>query len=1225
MNQWKNAWRSLALLGLAWGNASAEIVWSPTDHNATNILGSVYGPEWTRIGSTSDGTSILPGNVYNEVTALQRIPLRVRLGSASGYAGMYMNWKSDNSTPSNMSSGTCITYRATRGFKAEFIGSSGGTASTVNIPASTDFVSKVLTPSVTSNIKGIQFVYSGAAKDSSTAVEIVQLGLGDVCDASNNPAKGDSIVNYATTSAPFWDGASSVPAEAKSSLGGAWSSPYANAATVTAKTLAADGLMGFKATLAPTSKNPYPSAGIDLAWLASEAKANISGATGLCVTYRATAPLRAQLKQDALQYAPNYYGLDLPAQTSFKARDLPFSSFAQEKGWGYNEVLDLKRQLALRFEYKGGTASTNDVQILQVGFAGQCKDTSFAPEVLSPYKSQTTVSIAEDSVMVIPLSAIFRDRDSQSLSYSLFTAELTGEADVSIAGDTLRIEPSTNTGAGLVEITATDENGQNVQWGFDLAITDVAHAPTAAPDTFSLAEDDTLVVSGILNGVLKNDSDKDEDNFSITANSNAAKGSLTFDKDYGTFSYAPAKNFCGEDSFTYTLSDASLSSVGKVVLKVACENDPPTLSLDTTLALSLEEDFADTNLTLKASHIVIQDVDGETLKLQVSTDGHTGASLRIIGSTYLLTLSSMKDFSGTSKVTLFVKDAASDSAGVSFNVVIAAVVDAPEALPDLASTQEDKAVTIAILANDLNLDKSPLLALPELVMPPTHGMATIKPDSTLLYTPDANWSGKDTLYYKTANLGGQSALARVIVTVSPVADALAKAASPLADTSASEDFATLRLPLSLFFIDVDGNATYTASASNGKLKASVSGDTLVLASVADSNGAAIVTLTATNSLGKLSASLNVAIASVVDAPVAKADTASTLEDKAIAINVLANDLYLSEAPATLEIVMPPNHGTASLDKDNHVAYVPTKEYSGMDTLYYKVTNSAGQSSMVPVYITVAKVNDPPVLVDGARLADTSFAEDFSPVVKIPLPKLFIDVDSDTLTLEVAVGKAIVQATLNKTQDTLTFKSVLDSNGSTQVTLGPKGFAKDSTLPRLSFALAITPVNDPPSAATLAPISQPAGPWVLNVPLTATFSDADKDSLSYTVTGAGTMAISWKGDTLVIAADSATPAKTYTLYITARDSAQLSATTRLVLTIGGTESVLVQNGKNLSNWTFQVERSKGYAQLRTLQGSLIASIALPVQASQVEAMVQSHGQASVLSLGHERWLLSPANP
>src|SRR4029450_4493428 len=90
-----------------------------------------------------------------------------------------------------------------------------------------------------------------------------------------------------------------------------------------------------------------------------------------------------------------------------------------------------------------------------------------------------------------------------------------------------------------------------------ITVTAVNDAPVAAGDAFSTAEDTVLTVPAP--GVLGNDADPDGDPLTAVLVSGPGHGSLTLNAN-GSFSYTPAADFAGSDSFSYRASDGTLTS-----------------------------------------------------------------------------------------------------------------------------------------------------------------------------------------------------------------------------------------------------------------------------------------------------------------------------------------------------------------------------------------------------------------------------------------------------------------------------------------------------------------------------------------------------------------------------------------------------------------------------------------------------------------------------------------
>ena len=87
----------------------------------------------------------------------------------------------------------------------------------------------------------------------------------------------------------------------------------------------------------------------------------------------------------------------------------------------------------------------------------------------------------------------------------------------------------------------------------------------------------------------------------------------------------------------------------------------------------------------------------------------------------------------------------------------------PTAADDDASTNENVAVTIAVLSNDSDPDDDSLTV--DSVTPPTNGSVVINVDQTVTYTPNSNFNGGDSFTYTVADGKGGTDTATVIVSV----------------------------------------------------------------------------------------------------------------------------------------------------------------------------------------------------------------------------------------------------------------------------------------------------------------------------------------------------------------------------------------------------------------------------------------------------------------------------
>src|SRR5262249_16460484 len=109
-----------------------------------------------------------------------------------------------------------------------------------------------------------------------------------------------------------------------------------------------------------------------------------------------------------------------------------------------------------------------------------------------------------------------------------------------------------------------------------LTITAVNDASVAANDSYSTNEDTPLTVAAP--GVLGNDSDIDNPTLTASLVSSPSHGSGTLNND-GSFTYTPAADYNGADSFSYKANDGFLdSNVATVGLTINSVNDSPSFT-----------------------------------------------------------------------------------------------------------------------------------------------------------------------------------------------------------------------------------------------------------------------------------------------------------------------------------------------------------------------------------------------------------------------------------------------------------------------------------------------------------------------------------------------------------------------------------------------------------------------------------------------------------------------
>ena len=165
--------------------------------------------------------------------------------------------------------------------------------------------------------------------------------------------------------------------------------------------------------------------------------------------------------------------------------------------------------------------------------------------------------------------------------------------------------------------------------------------------------------------------------------------------------------------------------------------------------------------------------------------------------------------------------------------------------------------------------------------------------------------------------------------------------------------------------DPDGGplSIQSVSAPGKGGSATASGSTITYRPAPDMNGSDFFTYTVMDDRGNTAVGrVNVSVRGIDDLPRTAEDSATGVEDKPFGIDVLANDSGLGDGIGTLTIVAQPRNGTASV-VGGRILYTPNPNFSGEDSLRYRLIDTDGDNAEGNVKITVTAVNDIPVAVD----------------------------------------------------------------------------------------------------------------------------------------------------------------------------------------------------------------------------------------------------------------------
>ncbi|PKO13235.1 MAG: hypothetical protein CVU39_20265 [Chloroflexi bacterium HGW-Chloroflexi-10] len=162
-------------------------------------------------------------------------------------------------------------------------------------------------------------------------------------------------------------------------------------------------------------------------------------------------------------------------------------------------------------------------------------------------------TVNEQATLTFTATATDGDLPANILTFNLMSAP-TG-AVITMAG-AFTWTPTEAQGPGSYQFTVRIcDNGTPILCDEELitvTVNEVNLNPLASDDTYETVEDTQLVVAAP--GVLVNDTDPENDALTVSRLNGPSHGTLTLNSN-GSFTYSPAQNFTGIDSFTYTVSD----------------------------------------------------------------------------------------------------------------------------------------------------------------------------------------------------------------------------------------------------------------------------------------------------------------------------------------------------------------------------------------------------------------------------------------------------------------------------------------------------------------------------------------------------------------------------------------------------------------------------------------------------------------------------------------------
>ncbi|WP_024703728.1 tandem-95 repeat protein, partial [Vibrio parahaemolyticus] len=731
----------------------------------------------------------------------------------------------------------------------------------------------------------------------------------------------------------------------------------------------------------------------------------------------------------------------LPNDTDIDGDTLRIDSASVPSDQGTVEIVDGKLVFTPAENFNGNAEITYTVT------DGQLTDEAKVTVTVNPVNDAPTIkvdaveSITEDAVNTDTVVATLTVRDTDTpedqLAVSLennsngYFVLVGNEVKLTQAG----VDAVNNDELNLKDLTisASVSDGVNptASDSDSLIVNRVNDAPTVenAIADQELSEDFATYTID-LNGAFK-DSDSAL-NFSVSGNSN-----VLVSIENGIATISPTADWNGSETLTFTATDPSGESISQTVNFTVA----PVADIVADKATVVE----DTPTIIKVLGNDTFEGDGKVVSLDTNNGPANGTvSINPDGS---VTYTPNDNYHGADSFTYIVTSGGvSESTTVEVNVT--PVNDAPVAKDDIATTQEDTAVTIDVLPNDTDVDGDKL-SIESVSVPKEQGTVEVV-DGKLVFTPAENFNGDAEITY-TVTDGALTDQATVKVTVNAVNDTPV-VESNIADQTLAEDFTPYTIDLNTAFSDVDnvdGELTFSVSG-NSNIQVAIVNGIATITPTADWNGSETLTFTATDPSGEsVSQTVNFTVTPVADI---EADKTTVVEDTPTIIKVLGNDTFEGkDKVVSLDAENGPKNGTIIVNNDGTVTYTPDDNYVGKDTFTYVVT-SGGVSESTTVEVNVTPVNDAPVAKDD--IATTQ--EDTAVTIDV-LPN-DSDVDGDKLSIQSATVPE-AQGKVEIVDGKLVFTPAENFNGHAEITYTvTDGQLTDEA----KVTVTVNPVNDAPT-------------------------------------------------------------------------------------------------------------------------------------------------------------------
>lgn len=461
----------------------------------------------------------------------------------------------------------------------------------------------------------------------------------------------------------------------------------------------------------------------------------------------------------------------------------------------------------------------------------------------------------------------------------------------------------------------------------------------------------------------------------------------------GTYTYTPANDFIGTDSFTYTVCDdvpapLKACATATITINVIPERDP---SINNNVVANDDTGVTEQDKPV-SGNLLTNDFDPDGDNLIINTTPTTPPSHGTVtissDGTYIYTPES-----GFKGVDTFVYEVCDDGDPATCDRATVTITVLPKsdktnhtyANDDAYYSEVNKTVNGNVLLNDFDPEGDNQIVNTTPVNAPAHGSLVLNIDGTFIYTPNNGFTGTDSFVYEVCDNGTPVACdkATVYIHVNP------EPVSPNT-TYAIDDinitYKNTSVGGNVLTNDFDPEGNSQTVTNNGSITTTKGGTVILNADGSylytpknDFVGEDSFTYTVCdNGVPQACDQATVTIKVIQKADptinnniIANDDEAVTRKNRSVSGNVLTNDFDPDGDNMTVNttLITSPNNGSVTIAEDGTYTYTPNTDFVGQDSFVYEVCDDGDPVTCDQATVTIT------VILDQSGQVNYTFARD----------------------------------------------------------------------------------------------------------------------------------------------------------------------------------------------------------------------------------------------------------